>query len=81
MSCQHVDGGEREAADVAQRLQTQLAGTPFTHHQHGGGAVGERSGVGGGHRAVSPVKHRFELGVTRQIGAFADVVVPPSGDL
>lgn len=58
----HVDGGERKAADIAQRLQAELAGTPFAHQQHGGGAVGERVCW---RRSPSrgPVKHGFELGV------------------
>ena len=52
---------------ITQRFQTQLAGPPFrASSARRRRAVGERSGVGGGshQNRESPVKHRFELGVT-----------------
>ena len=45
MSCQTSMAENAKLRDVTQRFQTQLAGPPFTHHQHGGGAVGERAAL------------------------------------
>ena len=68
--------GDRDGLDPRQRLQAVLVRVGLAAHQHGGGAIGQRRGGAGGHRAVL-VERRLQPGEAFgcRVGADAAVLI------
>ena len=71
-----IEGRERVAAHVAERLQPQLARPRRRHEQDGRGPVGQGRRGARGHRAEPAVEYGTECGQRFHRGVRPDAVVP-----
>src|SRR5690606_10923201 len=67
-----VAAGHGHAADLGARFQAHGLGLFGAHHQHGGGAVGQRRGGAGGDGAADRVEYRAQFGHVLDAGVGTD---------
>ncbi len=70
-----VAAGDGHGTNLGARREAEGLGTIRAHHQHGGGAIGQRRGAAGGDGAVDRVKHRAQLAQGFDRGLRADHLV------